>query len=293
MFNEIVGREVVKYEVFEPWCMSPDAKIDGIPVFGALALHTQDTVLTLSSHLRFSSLAKGARTSFGLKVSVMPKDAWALKRSWWIAHSASMGVRPLRWYSNPMQKSEETPYLPVSFRRKITAISIHPHDLDAVSVSFDGHSTPVTFEYRDGFDGGIAWVGPKLSAPSIISPFLPMGEFSWLHPASKFEIRHPHGLLKSAVSEDWPLALRRAVLGHQEAGNGEPLRSGAQLLGMSQLRSVYLDAVANLMQLLFAQHPALARRLAVMSARVESGHDYGAMINERSSRWVLQTEMTV
>jgi hypothetical protein len=132
----------------------------------------------------------------------------------------------------------------------------------------------------------------RVTPPLVISPFLHIGEFSWLHPASKFETQHPLGLLKSAVVEDWPLALRRAVIRQQEAGN-EPLRSGAQLLGMSQFREIYLNTVADLMQRRFAQHPALARGLAAMSAHVESVHDYAAMINERSCNWLVPSEMTV
>jgi hypothetical protein len=292
VFDEIVGREVLKYEVFEPWCLSPVAKVDGTPIFGALAVHTSEAVLILSSNLRFSSSATVARSSFGLPVSVMPNDSWALKRNWLIGRSASTGVRPLPWYSNPMHGTDEAPYLPLFLKRKISAIELRPHDRDAISFTFEGHPTPVTYEYRGDFDGGIAWAGLKLPPLSVISPFLPMGEFAWLHPASKIEIRHPLGLLKSAVFEDWPLALRRAVFGHQESSSGEPLRSGAQLLRMPQYRSDYLDKVADLMQLRFDQHPALLRRLLAFSARIDSTQDYADLINERCASWG-QAEMLI
>jgi hypothetical protein len=292
VFDEIVGREVLKYEVFEPWCLSPAAKVDGIPVFGALAIHTSEAVLVLSSNLRFSSSAMVARPFFGLQVSVMPNDAWVLKRSWLIGRSASMGSRPLPWYSHPMHGTGETPYLPLFLKRKVSAIELRPHDRDVISFAFDGHPTPVTYEYRGDFDGGIAWAGLKLPPLSVISPFLPKGEFAWLHPASKIEIRHPLGLLKTSVFEDWPLALRRAVFGHQESSSGEPLRSGAQLLRMPQYRSAYLDKVADLMQLRVDQHPALLRRLSAFSARFDSTHEYADLINERCASW-RQAEMLI
>jgi hypothetical protein len=293
VWDEIIGREVVRYEVFEPWCMSQGAQIDGIAVFGALALQTRDAVLTLSSQLRFSRGAGGAHSAFGLCVSVMPVDAWALKRNGWKAQSAAVGARPLPWYAVPMNQHQDTPYLPIPLGRAVTDIAIRPQNKDAVSLRFEGHRAPVTFEYHNGFDGGVAWVGPKHSAPALISPFSPMGEFCWLHPAANIEIRHPLGIFKSAMFEDWPLAMRRAVFGNLEADNGVPLRTGKQLLGLPGFRAIYLDTVADLMQLRFDQHPALARRLAAMSSRVGPESEYADMVNARFLKRARLAEIVV
>lgn len=293
MIEEAIGQEILRYEVFEPWCMGANAKIGALPVFGALAVHTRQAVVTFSSRVRFSPLAKTADSSYGLVVSIMPTDAWALQRTRWLAHSASVGSRQLGWYSYPTHAPNDTPILPIQPGWKITDLSLHPDGQDAVRCSFDQASSPVTFAYRADFDGGICWAGSTTSAIQTIqtiSPFLPEGEFAWLHPATKIEVRHPHGLMKSAVFEDWPLSLRRSVFGPQEAPNGEPLRRSTQLLRSSQLRSAYLDTVSELMKLRFSQHPMLARRLAARSAIVNPQDDFGGMVNDHWRAWLSNVE---
>lgn len=293
MINEVIGQKILRYEVFEPWCMGADTQIDGTPVFGALAMHTQHAVLTLSSRLRFSTLAKTAESSYGLVVSIMPRESWTLQRDRWLAHSASCGSRAFGWYSYPTHTVNETPFLPVRSGWEITDISLHPHGQDAVVLCFEQVPSPVAFRYRADFDGGICWAAPKLAAPKTISPFLPEGEFSWLHPAAKIEIRHAHGLLKSAVFEDWPMSLRRSVFGTQEAPNGEPLRRSSQLLRIPQLRSAYLKVVSELIKLRFIQHPVLARRLAAMTAIVDPVEDFEAMVNDSWREWLSNVEELV
>ena len=149
MINEVIGWEILKYEVFEPWCMSDDTQIDGTPVFGALAMHTQHAVLTLSSRLRFSTLAQTAESSYGLIVSIMPRESWSLQCDRWLAHSASFGSRVFRWYSYPTNTVNETPFLPIRTGWRITDISLHPHDQDAVVLGFDQVPSPVAFRYRE------------------------------------------------------------------------------------------------------------------------------------------------
>lgn len=293
MFDEIIGQELVKFEVFEPWCMGRDTQLEGTPVFGALALYMQDAVLTLASQLRFSNRASRPLDGYELCVSVIPMDAWIIKRNGWIVHSASTGARAVPWYAVPMHRHFQAAFLPLNPGRRFTGISIHPQGLDAVSLYFDGKTSPVIFEYREEFDGGIAWIGPKIKAPEVIAPFLPTGEFSWLHPASQIEIQHPLGKLRSATFKDWPLSLRRSVLSQRATIYAETLRTGAHLLERSELRSIYLQAVADLMQLRFTQHPALARRLVAFTARIDPVSDYREMLDEYAPSWRLEQGFSV
>jgi hypothetical protein len=118
-----------------------------------------------------------------------------------------------------------------------------------------------------------------LTAPKVIAPFLPIGEFSWLHPAAQIPVQIEGGILKSAVFEDWPLTLRRSIQSLQALPSGEPLRRGEQLLTAPHLRMPYLSAVEKLWALRFKQRPWLQHRLTNSSITVAEDHAFGELVN--------------
>jgi hypothetical protein len=274
-----MGQEVVDYEAFEPWCLDPNGQIHGVPVVGALVLHTSgDIVLTLSSRLRFSSVPLAGSPVFGLHVSAMTRDSWVLQRARWLERSQMSGPRQVSWYRHTTDASQ-APFLPIPVGRRFAEITVRPGDHDAVALGFEGLGKPIVFEYRPDFDGGIGLAGTALTAPKVIAPFLPIGEFSWLHPAAKIPVQLEGDLLKSAVFEDWPLTLRRSIQGLQELPSGEPLRRSEQLLTAPHLRLPYLSIVEKLWALRFKQRPWLPHRLANFKITVAEDHAFGELVN--------------
>lgn len=288
MIDEIIGKEIVSYEVFEPWCLSTDAQLDGRPVFGALALHTSGAVLTLSSRLRFANLPEMSDASHGLVISAMDSESWSLQRARWLERSELSGPRPVSWYRHTARTVEGvmgTPFLPIRPGLRIADVSLRPDGLDAVALRFEEVTAPVVFEYWPDFDGGLGWTAGVPKTLEVISPFLPIGEFAWLHPATPIPVQYEGFTLRSALFEDWPLMLRRSIVDRQELPSGKSLRRSAQLLATPHLRAPYLRVVQMLMALRFKQYPWLRRRLLNLHTTVADAEEFGNLVNQALPSW--------
>ena len=254
----MVGSQVLSVEVFEPWAGNYDTGDEPAQPFGALAITTADRVLAISSQLRFSDLN---RPAVGLHTSALDHASWGLLRQRWLQRSEQSGPRDNRWcrYSINDQDQSYT-VLPVRPGWKISSIQTMLPVADGLVLNFEG-GQEVLLECWPSFDGAIGWNQGGRQKLSKIEVLAPSGEFAWLHPAAPIPIYLDGVRLRSAVFEDWPLALRRTVLQTQLMLDGQPVRRGVQLLSSQDFREPYIQKIQALMRHRFEQHAWANARL--------------------------------